>query len=95
MEHEGKPYFIGKEVAEKLGYSNTAKAISTHCKRAEILPSQNGILESASNRGTQIIPEADLYRLVIKSELLSRFATADSCPVKLTGWEMQNLKSKA
>ena len=29
---EGKPYFVGKDIATALGYSNASKAVSTHCK---------------------------------------------------------------
>ena len=27
-----EPYFVGKDVAEMLGYTNTNKALSDHCK---------------------------------------------------------------
>lgn len=27
---DGEPYFVGKDVAEILGYSNFSKAVSTH-----------------------------------------------------------------
>ena len=40
-----KIYFIGKDVADALGYSNSSKAVSTHCKhtRKEMIShSQNG-----------------------------------------------------
>lgn len=64
---DGEPWFIGKDVAESLGYIRTADAIRTHCK---------GVCEMAtpSNGGTQtfkIIPEADLYRLIMRSKLES------------------------
>ena len=44
---DGEPWFIGKDVAEALGYSNTSKAIITHVadedKIIKMLPnSQNG-----------------------------------------------------
>ena len=29
---EGEPWFVGKDVAERLGYTNPSKAISDHCK---------------------------------------------------------------
>lgn len=42
----GQVYFVGIDIAKALGYSNAAKAVSTHCKRAfktEIdVSSQNG-----------------------------------------------------
>ena len=32
MEIDGKTWFMGNDVASALGYSDTAKAIRTHCK---------------------------------------------------------------
>lgn len=60
----GEIYFIGKEVALLLGYSDTSQAIRLHCKGAVdfTLPSQGG------DQVMKIIPERDLYRLVIKSK---------------------------
>jgi len=34
---EGEFWFIAKDVAELLGYSNTRKAIRDHCKGAKII----------------------------------------------------------
>lgn len=67
---DDKPYFVGKDVAEILGYSNSSKAVSTHCKNGIKTmieaPSQNGNVVKTQ---TTIIPEGDLYRLIIKSKL--------------------------
>lgn len=30
---DGEPWFVGKEIAEKLGYSNSRKALADPCKR--------------------------------------------------------------
>lgn len=30
MTIDGKPYFVGKDVAERLGYKNTRKALGDH-----------------------------------------------------------------
>lgn len=60
-----KPYFVGKDIAEKLGYSRARDAIRKHCKggvKME-LPSNGGIQE------TTLIPEGDIYRLIIRSKL--------------------------
>lgn len=65
MEIDNKTWFMGNDVASALGYSDTAKAIRTHCKGvAEI--------DTPTNGGTQkvkYISEGDIYRLVIKSKL--------------------------
>ena len=66
-----KIYFIGKDVADALGYSNSSKAVSTHCKhiRKEMIPhSQNGNMLKTQ---TSLIDEGDVYRLIVKSKLPS------------------------
>lgn len=59
-----KTYFVGKDVATALGYSNTNDAISRHCK---------GVVkhEGLKINGTELalISEGDVYRLIIKSKL--------------------------
>lgn len=66
---EGKPYFVGKDIAEVLGYSNASKAVIDHCKggvKEMIAHSQNGKMVKTQ---TTLIPEGDLFRLIIKSKL--------------------------
>lgn len=65
VEFNEKPYFVANDVAKALGYSDCPKAIRTHCKGvAEMsLPSKGG------NQAMKIIPEGDIYRLIIKSKL--------------------------
>jgi len=68
-------WFIGREVADKLGYKDTGKAIRMHCKYLKIL--KQDIAESLKfpfevpPRGIQIINEKDLYRLIMRSHLPS------------------------
>ena len=59
----GEPWFVAKDVAEILGYKNGSRDIRRHCKGSTetVLPSPSGIQK------TIIIPEPDLYRLIIKS----------------------------
>lgn len=63
---DGKTYFVGKDVANALGYSNPRDAISRHCK---------GVVKHDSfKEGGQevaLLPEGDIYRLIIKSQLPS------------------------
>ena len=65
VDSDGEPWFIAKDVASTLGYSNTTYAIRTHCKGAQEirLPSSGGM------QITKIISEDDLYRLVSASRL--------------------------
>lgn len=68
---DNEPYFVGKDVAEILGYRNTSKAILKHVddEDKQILKSQNGTLENIPNRGLQIINESGLYSLILSSKL--------------------------
>lgn len=56
-------FFIGKEVAEKLGYVRTDNAITAHCKKVMTCPLEIG----GQVRHVNMIPESDVYRLVMKS----------------------------
>jgi prophage antirepressor-like protein len=66
VEVNGKPYFVGNDVAKALGYKRPKDAVSAHCKGAAIhrLSDNQGVI-----RETKIIPEGDVYRLMAKSEL--------------------------
>ena len=68
IECDGEPWFVAKDVAELLGYSNPRDAVATHCRAAKILTSENATFE-IPNRGMTIIPERDVYRLVMRSRL--------------------------
>lgn len=63
----GKPYAVGIDVARALGYAKPSQAIIDHCKgiRKSGIPSKGGIQE------TNVIPEGDIYRLIVKSNLPS------------------------
>ena len=67
VEINGKPYFVANDVARALGYVETAKAIRTHCKGVSEMdiPSKGGV------QRMKIIPEGDIYRLIIRSKLPS------------------------
>lgn len=57
-----EPYFIAKDVASILGYVKTENAIARHCKASVTTPKQGGGFIT-------LIPERDVYRLVIRSKL--------------------------
>jgi len=60
----GNPWFVAKDVCEALGYLNPRDAIITHCKgvvKCDTLV-EGGYPQS-------IIPESDVYRLVMRSRL--------------------------
>lgn len=68
VEIDGKPYFVASDVARALGYINTSKAISDHCRwvTKRYIPhpqSKTKILE------VNVIPQGDIMRLAANSEL--------------------------
>ena len=66
---DGNPWFVARDVAECLGYINTPKAIIDHCKHAKILKGSDSEHLTSSPRGMNTIPESDVYRLVMRSNL--------------------------
>ncbi len=68
----GEPYFVGKDVAEILGYTNTKDAIKNHVEpedKTVIQRSQMATLENFPNRGLTLINESGLYSLIFSSKL--------------------------
>lgn len=57
------PWFIAKDVAEALGYTDTDQAIRKHCKAAITSPVES----TGQMRHMRIIPERDVYRLIFNS----------------------------
>lgn len=71
--YEGKPAFDAVELAKSLGYTNPAKALKDHCKSL-IKLDYNESLElgfGEKPRGTQLAVQADLFRLILRSQLPS------------------------
>lgn len=67
VEVDGTPYFVGKDVAEVLGYTNTPKAIRDHVDEEDKLTEQ--IVLSGQGRDTILINESGLYSLILSSKL--------------------------
>lgn len=68
VEIDGKPYFVGTDVAKALGYAKPNNAVSTHCRYAL----KRGIATKQGNMSEMVlIPEGDIYRLIIRSKLSS------------------------
>lgn len=66
---DGEPWFVGKDIADILGYTNTAKAIRDHVDNEDKLTER--IVLSGQNREMYIINESGLYSLIISSKLPS------------------------
>lgn len=82
-----EPWFVGKDVADVLGYSNSRKAMADHVddEDKEVLTSRNVTLENIPNRGITVVNESGLYSLVLSSKLPSakkfkRWVTSEVLP---------------
>lgn len=83
LEVDGEPYFIGKDVADILGYANGRDALSKHIDSEDKLTSQ--IATSGQNRNVTIINESGLYSLIFSSKLenakrFKRWVTSEVLP---------------
>ena len=79
----GEPYFIGRDVADILGYSNSRKALADHVDDED-----KGVTKCDTLGGTQeltVINESGLYSLILSSKLpaakrFKRWVTAEVLP---------------
>ena len=71
--YEGKPAFDAVELAKQLGYANPADALAKHCKSLiKLNYSESRELGFGEKpRGTQLAGQADLFRLILRSQLPS------------------------
>ena len=80
---DGEPWFVGKDVAERLGYTNPQKAIRDHVDDED-----KGVNEMFTPGGKQQVPiinESGLYSLVLSSKLptakaFKRWITSEVIP---------------
>ncbi|MCU0082236.1 phage antirepressor [Streptococcus danieliae] len=80
---DNEPYFVGKDVADILGYSNSRKAIIDHVDEEDKLTSQ--IVTAGQNRNQVVINESGLYSLILSSKLsqakeFKRWVTSEVLP---------------
>ncbi|MBR2549434.1 MAG: Bro-N domain-containing protein [Clostridiales bacterium] len=69
VEIDGEPWFVGKDIAQALGYSNTSDAILKHVDEED-----KGVAKCDTLGGTQnltVINESGVYALVFGSKLES------------------------
>lgn len=67
VEKDGEPWFVGKDVAEALGYTDPNKAIVMHVDEEDKLNDKTA--SSLGQRGGWLINESGLYSLVLSSKL--------------------------
>ena len=83
MEINGEPYFVGKDVAEILGYKDTSDAMKRHVDNEDKLT--RCFTDSGQNREMYIINESGLYSLILSSKLpkakeFKRWVTSEVLP---------------
>ena len=91
VDEKGEPWFVGKDVAEKLGYSNTRDSLKKHVDEDD--KTTVAICDTGSNYKSQavIINESGLYSLILASKLpqakaFKRWVTAEVLPqIRKTG----------
>lgn len=64
---DGEPWFVGKDVAEILGYTNPQKALRDHVDEEDKLTER--IVQSGQRREMILINESGLYSLILSSKL--------------------------
>lgn len=85
LEIEGEPYFVGKDVAEVLGYSNTRKALNDHVDDEDKLDGVTIRDPIGREQKPVLINESGLYSLILSSKLPSakkfkRWVTSEVLP---------------
>lgn len=89
LEISNEPWFVGKDVADILEYTNTAKAIRDHVDSEDKLTER--IVLSGQNRDVIFINESGLYSLILSSKMPSaksfkRWVTSEVLPsIRKTG----------
>ena len=63
---DGEPWFVGKDVAEVLGYTDTVNAIKQHCKG---VVKRHPLSTPGGTQELRIISEPDMLRLIVGSKL--------------------------
>lgn len=86
---DNEPWFVGKDVAEILGYKDTSDAIKKHVDIEDKLTRQ--FTDSGQGRRMYVINESGLYSLILSSHLESakqfkRWVTSEVLPsIRKTG----------
>ncbi len=64
---DGEPYFVGKDVADILGYTNPQKAIRNHVDDED--KGVNELFTPGGKQEVTVINESGLYSLILSSKL--------------------------
>lgn len=89
IQQNGEPWFVGKDVAEILGYKDTSDAMKKHVDIEDKLTRR--FADSGQNREMYIINESGLYSLILSSKMpkakaFKRWITSEVIPaIRKTG----------
>ena len=78
---EGKYWFIGKDVADVLGYKNLSDALNKHVDNEDKMQIKKIYLKEHDDIGTKgaiVINESGLYQLIAKSKTITKKQKEDS-----------------
>lgn len=83
IQQNGEPWFVGKDVAEILGYKDTSDAMKKHVDIEDKLTRR--FADSGQNREMYIINESGLYSLILSSKMpkakeFKRWVTSEVIP---------------
>lgn len=80
---DGEPWFVGKDVADVLGYQNGSRDVNRHVDEEDrrVVP----LMTAGQNRDSIIINESGLYSLILSSKLpgakkFKRWVTSEVLP---------------
>lgn len=82
IEISGKPFFVGNDVARSLEYARPYEAVSTHCKGAV----SHRILTNGGEQEMKLVPEGDIYRLIVKAADQSKNPAIKERAEKFESW---------
>ena len=87
LEQNGEPWFVGKDVADILGYTNQNEAIQDHVDEEDKLNSKtlSSFELNLGQRGGWLINESGLYSLIMSSKMpkakqFKRWVTSEVLP---------------
>lgn len=89
VEINGEPWFVGKDIADALGYQNGSRDIDRHVDEDD--KATVAIHDGSQNRNMTVINESGLYSLVLSSKLdgakkFRRWITSEVIPqIRRTG----------
>lgn len=89
IQQNGEPWFVGKDVADILGYKDTSDAMKKHVDIEDKLTRR--FADSGQNREMYIINESGLYSLILSSKMpkakeFKRWVTSEVIPaIRKTG----------